>query len=329
MACFLLVVKQVYARGLPYSMKPKGRRATALLLFASAFTFIVCLRAQETSRNKVDPFQTAPVLKSGREYCRRLEKAALDFVCREEVQEELDLSRDAKADGGGQMLSFDPGYAGGYGRTGTRIPTVLRDVGRSASMANSYVFDYQFLRQGGQVTEKRVLLEKNHKKAREKEAPPETSTFHYADILLAPVRLLDERFGEYYEYRLLREDTLDGVKAWVLDVIPRLAIVDAYLGGKIWLKEADSSVLRIDWDPSTFGRYENILRRAKAFQAQPLVTSTTEFGMEKNGIRFPSVDLTEEAYQDQKGGKFVRAVTKVVYKDYKFFTVETETAFKR
>lgn len=310
-------------------MRYKRMRKTALFFIASAIIFFIRLPAQETSPKQVDPFQTALILKAARVYCARLEKAALDFVCREEVLEEIDLSRDAKADGGGQMLSFDPGYAGGYGRTGTRFPTVQRDVGRSASMANSYVFDYQFLRQGGQVTEKRVLLEKNHKKAREKEAPPETSTFHYADILLAPVRLLDERFGEYYEYRLLREDTLDGVKAWVLDVIPRLAIVDAYLGGKIWLKQDDCSILRIDWDPATFGRYGNILLRAKKLKSEPRVTSYTEFGIEKNGIRFPSVDFTEEAYQDQQGNKFVRAVTKVVYKDYKFFTVETETAFKR
>jgi hypothetical protein len=282
-----------------------------------------------SSKQKIDPFQTALVLKAARKYCQRLEKAALDFVCLEEVQEKINLSRDIKPDSAGQMLAFDPGYAGGYGRTGTQFPKVLRGVGRSASTANSYVFDYQFLRQGGQITEKRVLLEKNHKKAREKEAPPETSTFHYADILLAPVRLLDERFGDYYDYRLVREDTLDGVKAWVLDVVPRLAIVDAYLGGRVWLSAADSSILRIDWDPATFGSYQNILRRAKRLQSEPLVTSTTEFGTEKNGIRFPSVDLTEEAYVDQNGEKFVRAVTKVVYKEYKFFTVETETEFRR
>ena len=216
---------------------------------------------------------------------------------------------------------------GTYSRT--RFSRTPPGYVKAGSIENSYLFDYQFLRHAGEIKEKRVLLEKNGKQAHEKESPPETSAFRYADILLMPVRLLDERFGEYYDYHVLREDTLDGVNIWVLDIIPRLSIVDVYLGGKVWLNQADSSIMRIDWDPSTFGGYEKILSRAKAYQAQPLVTSYTEFGVEKNGLRFPSVDLTEEAYQDQNGGKFVRAVTKVVYKDYKFFTVETETDFKK
>ncbi len=61
----------------------------------------------------------------------------------------------------------------------------------------------------------------------------------------------------------------------------------------------------------------------------PEVTPDTEFGFEKNGLRFPSLDLTEEAYVDKDGARFVRAVTKVVYKEYKFFTVETETDFEK
>lgn len=304
----------------------RGQVLGLVVLAAASFASVLAQDAP-SEKQKIDPFQTALILKAGREYSRRLEQAALDFVCQEEISEKIDLSRDHKPDAYYQLPTFQfisPGTV-----PSSRFSAPPQDMGKSRSFENSYLFDYQFLRQAGEITEKRALLKRNGKKAREKEGPPETYAFRYADILLAPVRLLDERFGDYYDYRLLGEDTLDGVKVWVLDVIPRLALVDVYLGGKLRLKQADSSVLRIDWDPSTFGRYENILRRAKTYQAQPLVTSSTEFGVEKNGIRFPSIDLTEEAYQDQKGGKFVRAVTKVVYKDYKFFTVETETEFKK
>jgi hypothetical protein len=48
-----------------------------------------------------------------------------------------------------------------------------------------------------------------------------------------------------------------------------------------------------------------------------------------SGLRFPSLDLTEEADIDKDARKFVRSVTKVVYKGYKFFTVETETDFTK
>ncbi|MCK7461684.1 MAG: outer membrane lipoprotein-sorting protein [Sphingobacterium sp.] len=113
--------------------------------------------------------------------------------------------------------------------------------------------------------------------------------FHFADILLAPVQVLDERFEEYYAYRLLGREKLGDFDAWVLEVEPRLTGVSRYLGGRIWLKTDDSSVLRIEWDPATFGNYENILARAEAYQAAPEVRSCTEFGVAKNGLRFPSV----------------------------------------
>jgi hypothetical protein len=287
--------------------------------------FISGVPRQEVPAQKVDPFQMALIQKSARQYCQRLEKAALDFVCQEEVSEKIDLTLEssAKAEAQFSVGAFE-------GVPGLANPSTFRsDHPKNAKSENTFLFDYQFIRQGGRIKETRVLLEKNGKKAGKKEEPPKTETFQYADILLAPVRMLDERFGEYYDYRLLREDEWNGVKAWVLDVVPRLSVVDVYLGGKIWLKQDDSSVLRVDWDPSTFGKYESILLRAKKFESRPDVTSFTEFGCEKNGLRFPSLDQTEETYIRKDGKKFVRAMTKIAYKDYKFFTVETETDFKR
>lgn len=114
----------------------------------------------------------------------------------------------------------------------------------------------------------------------------------------------------------------------MLEVTPRMAIADRYLGAVIWLKKSDASVLRIDWDPTTFGSYENILARAHAYGSEPAVVSRTEFGIEKNGLRFPSVDFTEEAYQ-KSGERFIRATTRVSYSQYKFFVVETETGVAR
>jgi hypothetical protein len=54
----------------------------------------------------------------------------------------------------------------------------------------------------------------------------------------------------------------------------------------------------------------------------PAIKSETQFGVERNGLRFPSLDKTEEVY---KSGTmtFMRSSTTVKYTDYKFFTVET------
>jgi len=292
------------------------------------------LFCQEAATPAPDPFQLALVLKSAREYCRRLERAALDFICVEEISELVDLSRESREapvqhapdlSTQGSGVSGSGGYAGHM--SSSRPISFNPRAGEKT--AHARVYDYQFIRKGGKVEENRILLEKDGKKASADTPVPANKAFNYSDILLAPVQLLDDRFSEYYSYRLLGRETIDGTETWILEVAPRLTGVSRYLGAKLWLSAADSSVMRIEWDPSTFGHYEAILARAESFKAKSEVRSVSEFGVEKNGLRFPSADLTEEAYRDGAGKLFVRARTSVVYKDHKFFTVETETTFKK
>ncbi len=292
------------------------------LLVALSFGPFRHLSARVTTPAQDDQFQLALILKAGREYCRRLGNAAMDFVCLEEVSEKADLSRESPQ----SIVSEMPGP----GAVGVRNPRNFRyDRVQKIKRENTYLFDYQFVRKDGQIKENRALLKMNGKSVRNKKSAPATEAFKYEDILFAPVRLLDERFRDYYSFRLLGEEDHDGVRAWVIEVSPRLAFVESYLGGKVRLKQDDYSLLRIDWDPMTFGGFENILLRAKSYDSEPQVTSYTDFGFERNGIRFPSLDLTEEAYVSKDGVKFVRATTKVIYRDYKFFTVETETEIKK
>lgn len=265
----------------------------------------------------------ASIISSARDYCAKLERAALDFVCVEDVEERLDLSLDNRAvlEQTDRAKARDPG---------TQIDTRGRLVSRrNPKQKNTYLYDYQFIRREGQVEEKRVLLKKNGKKPDPLDPAPRLGAFSYSEVLMAPVRLLDEDFQAFYSYRLQGRDSIAGTDAWILEVVPRMAGVSQYLGGKIWLKSADASVLRIEWDPATFGHYEEIAARAVIFNAEPEVRSVTEFGFEKNGIRFPSSDLTEEGYRQAGGKLFIRARTEITYKGYKFFMVETSTTFKK
>lgn len=292
-----------------------------LSLFAFGF-----LPQEKPAADSAD-FKWDVVLKAARAYCGRLEQAALDFVCREEVVEILktgrdDLERGIRVSGAGDVAF------GGRSSMAIQRP----DYGRAADMVKetSSIYDYQFVRRDGKVTEKRDLLTRNGKKPQARDDPSGTQAFKYADVLMSPVRLLDERFQEFYDYRLAGPDEIEGRKAWIVAVIPRFSLVGAYLGGKIWLDRESAAVLKIEWDPSTFDNYDKIVLRAKSFNAEPQVVSRTEFGYEKNGLRFPSLDSTEEAYLIGAGRtKFVRASTTIVYKDYKFFTVETQSDFKK
>jgi len=282
--------------------------------------------AQEPARGSTDPFQLALALKSGREYSRRLERAALDFVCREEVSELVDLSRDTPK----SIVKQNPTPAVISGeRNAYDSPDIQFNTGLpNKQKKNTYLYDYQMARQGGAVKENRVLLEVNGKKAKDKKDLQDRLAFHYSDILLASVKLLDEKYRDYYDYRIIGEEISAGEKCWIIDISPRLT-TGMYLGGRLRLRQKDGAILRIDWNPATFGNYQAVLSRAAAYKASPRIVSYTEFGVEKSGLLFPSTDLTEEAYVSEDQKIFLRVRTQVSYKEYKFFTVETETEFKK
>jgi hypothetical protein len=292
-------------------------------LFPAGLLVIAGLVGQDIQRPEAASPPLAAILTAARDYCARLERAALDFVCLEEVEERLDLSRDERVD-----LERAARAAGRDPSAWVSSPRNRLVSPRRLKLANTYLFDYQFIRRDKKVAENRVLLEKNGRKARPNTDAPRLSAFNYADVLLMPVRLLDEKSQDFYSYRLQGGGHVSGLDAWVLEVVPRMTGIARYLGGRVWLKRDDSSVLRIEWDPATFDHYEDILARAASFKAEPEVRSVTEFGFEKNGLRFPSSDLTEEAYRDADGKLFVRARTEVTYRDYKFFVVETFSTLK-
>ncbi|OGD21331.1 MAG: hypothetical protein A2W03_03820 [Candidatus Aminicenantes bacterium RBG_16_63_16] len=281
------------------------------------------LAGQAAPPSQPDPAQLALILRSAREYCGKLERAALDFICVEEVEEKLDLRRDDR-----KALERAAAIRDALRPGDIRGLLSRMEIRRNPKFDNIYLYDYQFVRREGQIEEKRELLEKNGKRVAPGTPRQQLGAFNFADILLAPIQLLDARFEEYYSYRLLAKETYGDAEAWVLEVLPKLAGA-RYLGGKLWLRTDDASVLRIEWDPATFGHYERIQARAEAYKSAPEVRSYSEFGVEKNGLRFPSADFTEEAYRGANGNLFVRARTSVTYRDHKFFTVETSSTLKK
>jgi hypothetical protein len=302
-----------------------SRRVVILMLIPFMIPFVFTGQ-KEVAAPQSDPFQLALVLKGAREYCRRLESAALDFVCVEDVSEKVDLSHDKS---GTQTftvprnLEINPVSS----RPGDMI--LLHGRPSAASVENNYLFDYQFVREAGKLKEKKTMLLKNGKKPKRRDSLPETLALKYKDILLAPVELLDEKYHEFMTFKLIPEDSAEQENCWVLEATPRKGTLIPRLGGRIRLNRDDMSVVRIDWDPTSFGHFEAILSRARQYDAKPDVVSYTVYGFEKNGIRFPSLDLTEESYIFDGDATFVRARTRVEYRDYKFFVVETASQVKK
>ncbi|MDH4197227.1 MAG: hypothetical protein OEW05_07470 [Candidatus Aminicenantes bacterium] len=262
-----------------------------------------------------EKFGLDDALKKAAAYCQRLESAILDFVCREEIEEWVDPLLDV----GGA-----PSAIVGWNQVGAdRPPVMSRRTVRKRE--RSFVYDYQCVRSAGLVRETRTLLEENGQERNEPRAKLQTSTFVYGNVLQGPVGIFAERFQKLYDYRVVDEDKVGDRPVVIIEAVPKPGTPElTNLYGRAWLDVDTADILKVEWSEQRVGRRDIFEKRGQAFRRTPRITICSEFRAEKNGIRFPSLFVIEEAYLNERGRAFVRSETRVVYKDFKFFTVEVE-----
>jgi hypothetical protein len=283
-----------------------------LLLISQTQNNIIQANPAEREKNKL-----SEILNAASAYCQKLENCAFDFVCLEDIRETTDLSKDTILQTLAQASSRQSAsWILSKARTGKKI------------VENHLLYDYQFIRKGKKSKERRTLLEENGKIKHKKNARLKTTNFFYKEILLEPNAILSEENQLHHDYRILGEEESDGEKTIVLEALPKPTFKSEHLFGKVWVKESDGSIVKIEWDQKGIENFEIIEKRAEIYNANPHVTLTSEFSLEKNGILFPSRFRIEEAYINAKGEKFLRSETKIIYKDFKFFIVETEVKEK-
>lgn len=183
------------------------------------------------------------------------------------------------------------------------------------------------IRKGKEEKEQRILVKKNGRKTFQRDVSLGTERFYHKHIIFGSIGLLGGYWQPQYDYHLVREETAFGEKALVIEAIPRSGENLERLYGKIWIKEDDGSILKIEWNQKSLKNIEGIKKIADWLNAEPLVTFISEYGFEKNGIRFPSRYYIKEEYIHPERGRFMKSITTVTYEDYKFFTVEIEVKY--
>lgn len=244
--------------------------------------------AGQTPAGKPQADRLAAVLKRSAEYCRRLGGAALDFVCMEEIKE--------------LTAQLTPE---------TRI----------------YLYDYQFVRKNQETKEKRNLVAVDGKKVKAPKADLLAVMFRYENVLFGPVGLLSESWQGYHEYKIVGEEGEGPEKTLVIEATPGPVPGEEHCYGRLWVREKDGAVLKIVWDQRSLGNYRDVEAWARSHGAEARITAFCEYGYEKNGLRFPSRNYSEQAYVYPDSRNTVAASITVAYKDYKFFTVETEVKY--
>lgn len=256
------------------------------------------------------------ILKKLADYCLRLENAAFDFVCLEAIKETIDPALDMKR----PRESLKDWAYWDLARWHFYDSPVLKKI------KNTYVYDYQCTRVNRKLREMRTLLQENGRKKHEPDAQLKTAVVVYGNALLWPVGLFGERFQSHYDYKIAGDETADGRPVLAIDATPRAGVPETRaLYGKAWIDKETLDILKIEWSEGHVGRYEIFAKRGERYKRTPRLRVRSEFQVQKNGIRFPSSLFIEEAYLNDRGRALIRSLTTVIYKDFKFFTVEVET----
>ena len=288
--------------------------AGALAALALATGMALAAAAQDppaaTPAGPADP-RLARILERTKAYCAKLERAALDFTCLEKIEERtysmVEEAPDTAVPNPGGMA---------YSYKSVKTPYY----------ANTYVYDYQFVRKGADKKESRILVEENGRKRKEREAVLTTMAVRVENALFGPIGLLGAAVQELHTYAIVGEEKDKGKTVLVIDAVSSVPLDRVHCTGRVWVREDDASILKIAWDQASVGNFQIIRETARRMGAEPKLTSVTEYGQEKGGLRFPSRDVTEEGYL-KHGRVQVRSLTTILYKDYKFFTVETEVGY--
>jgi len=281
------------------------------------------------------------VLEGSAKYCDKLAAAALDFVCVERI-EETEQSEHRKSYPGSPETwspSSNP-------ETGSRVmkPSSTQIVTKSYRQNrqpqkvknNSYVYDYQLIKKGSEIEEKRILLEENGKKKAEPDADLKTKRFYSKRSVFGPIGLLGRSRQDKFQYIMLDEDRIEGRDTFVIEVKPLEGIEEPVNYGKVWIDKEDYSVLKIEVDQESIMGLDS----TKNKNIVHTVKDVHHYGVQKNGLRFPSRTVFEESYKakaarqivsrsadalDNRGFLWIK--TEISYGDYRFFTVDVDVKY--
>ena len=289
-------------------MKKKKFLFTYLILFFFIFAHTY-YGFSSADKQKKDKIELEKILEKSADYCKRLANSVLFFVCKETIKEEIYYRAPVSI------------------RTVSPLGTVRMQMVGGHREKNTYVYDYQLIRKENKIKESRTLLEENGRKMNKKNAPLKTKIFEHKNVIMGPVGLLSEYWQQFHDYKIVKEAKFKGEKVIVLEAVPKYGFKLNQLSGKIWVKKSDFTILKTEWNQQSIENYDKIEELAKELGAKPLITLVSEYAFEKKGIRFPSRYSIKEVYILRGRKRFLRSRKTVIYKDYQFFTVETDIKY--
>ena len=284
----------------------KKKRILISVVFFVVFSFLTY--SQRANSNSGNHEELEAILKKCKEYSEKVENASLHFVCIEKVKEEIVTSS------GGNIVST-PGS-----RSSIQTYTL-----RPHWEKNEFVYDYQLVKQGDRITEKRILIKENGEKKYLDNAPLKTKRFYSRWSALGPSKFFSKSWQEKFHYRLIKETKYKGEQVYIIEAIAKEDIEEKPNYGKVWVNKGDGSIMKIEIEMESLPGFDELKEKSEQKKLKPVFKIVHYYEYIKNGIHFPSKTIFEEDYIGKSRRRFRKSKTTFTYGNYKFFTVEWET----
>jgi hypothetical protein len=283
-------------------------RAGAPMLLFRLFSPLLLVAVVLPQANPPDRLEE--ILKKTGAYCEKLKGMALHFVCQEKIKETINEFKDVVA-----MMSSG------------RIIQYSGALITRKSVKNSFLYDYQMIKKGENLSERRNLLEENGKARDEHDVPLKTGRWSSKYLVYGPFGFLSRDWQPHFRYEIVDSERISGKRAVVVRATPREVTAENYCFGRLWIDESDGSVLQIEWEPSSIQGFQDKVT-TQAGEMKRALSWTVRYDVVKNGIRFPGRQNIKEIYTGSRGREYTKYEAGYEYLKYKFFTVEIEVRYE-
>jgi len=248
-------------------------------------------------------------LKETSDYSDKVINAALYYVCTEKISDKEYFFGRIRADS--SMLRQNKFF---------HIKKIKKQT---------FTYDYQLIQKKGELTEKRILLEENGKKRYQKNADLNRLKYMGKYLVFGPAGFLSKYWQSFFDFEIIGEEKFDNRNTLLFKATPKQEMEENNNIARIFVDKKNFQVLKIEWDSASIKDYENEKITTLRGTFYKTVSWAIFYGIEKNGVRFPSHQIIQEVFiHPKRGYRAVKRETNILYQDYKFFTVETDIKYK-
>jgi TonB family protein len=306
----------------------KGKPVLAEFLYTYNFNPLVYAQENawgEEAQGESDPLsleKLRTVLVRSGDYCGNLAGAVMDFFCEERIREtHYSLINNIHW----AMLIVKNEPMGGGGGQWIMVGKPIQIMDPKLTKRNDFLCDYQIVRKGGKIDERRFILKENGRKIAEQKKILEERRFSGLSSLFAPLRVLAGDRQPRFNYRIIDEEKIHGKKAHVIEAVPKSGNEDGIWSARIWVDKESFQILKSEIEGVPIDGYEDVLNDCAILNIKPIFLTTHEYGIEKSGVMFPSRSKVHVAYPGiDYRGPIEKIGIDLTYDKYKFFMVETE-----